>query len=362
MARNLDTASTDKITTTYTTHGTQRTYACWFNRNANDGRIFDKRTASAQVELIFNNGGPWEYDRNWSGSQGSWKVNDTIGTGVWGHIVVTYDAGATTNDPVIYLNAASQAFTLDSNPSSGTPNTNTDPYVIGNRGSDNARNFNGNLAEFAIWDRILTQEEITALATGYAPSFFPNSLVMYEPMIRDNVNLKVAPSTISGTAVVDHPRILYPGLAYLGLASGATAALTGTITASTTEADIVAGGKTIILTLTGDTWIAAGALSFDLQRQNIIDGLTSAQSELLGWNNVVKALQGTAGVVRTSDTVVTITLDAFATYNITATETITATIPATALTGAVAIVASPTFTVTAAASTVRLLASTGVGS
>ena len=125
-----------------------------------------------------------------------------------------------------------------------------------------------------------------------------------------------------------------------------TAALTGTATASITEADIVSGGKTIILTLTNDTWIAAGAGSFDLQRQNIINGLTSAQSEATGWNLVPKALQGVAGVVRTSDTVVTITLDAFATYNITATETITATIPATALTGAVAIVASPTFDIT----------------
>lgn len=123
------------------------------------------------------------------------------------------------------------------------------------------------------------------------------------------------------------------------------ATLSGTVTASITEADIVTGGKTIILTLTGDTWIAAGALSFDLVRQDIIDGLDSAQSELLGWDNVVKALQNVTGVVRTSDTVVTITLDAQATYDITATETITATVPASALTGAVAIVATPTFTV-----------------
>jgi hypothetical protein len=47
-------------------------------------------------------------------------------------------------------------------------------------------------------------------------------------------------------------------------------------------------------------------------------------------------------VVRTSDTVVTITLPAFGTYNITAGETITVTVPATAVTGD-AIVATPTF-------------------
>lgn len=121
----------------------------------------------------------------------------------------------------------------------------------------------------------------------------------------------------------------------------ATCALTGTVTTAI-EADIVAGGKTIILTLTNDTWVTSGA-TFDGQRANIIAGLTSAQSELLGWNNVVKALQGVSGVVRTSDTVVTITLDAQITYQITAPETITVTVPSTALTGAVALVASPTF-------------------
>jgi hypothetical protein len=141
-----------------------------------------------------------------------------------------------------------------------------------------------------------------------------------------------------------------------------SAALTGTAAASITETDIVNGGKTIILTLANDTWIAAGAGSFDLQRQNIINGITSAQSETFGWNLVPKALQGVAGVVRTSATVVTITLDAQATYNITAQETITVTIPATALTGGVAIVASPAFTVsTVGGVTVHSLAATGIG-
>lgn len=126
---------------------------------------------------------------------------------------------------------------------------------------------------------------------------------------------------------------------------GASAAISGTIVSSATEAQIVSGGLTLIITLTLDTWIAAGAASFDLQRQNIINGVTSAQSEATGWNLVPKALQSVAGVVRTSDTVVTITWDAFPTYNITAQETITVTVPGTALVGAVSIVATPTFTV-----------------
>ena len=52
------------------------------------------------------------------------------------------------------------------------------------------------------------------------------------------------------------------------LLSATSAALSGTVTAAS-EVDIVVGGKTIILTLTGDTWVTAGA-TFDGQRANII--------------------------------------------------------------------------------------------
>lgn len=126
----------------------------------------------------------------------------------------------------------------------------------------------------------------------------------------------------------------------------ATATLTGTCVPTITEANVVSGGKTIIITLANDTWVADGA-TFNAQRQNIINGLDSAQSEAHGWDVEVKGKIAVTDVVRTSDTVVTTTLDAEAGYDITATETITATIPATAVVKAGAIVATPTFTVTA---------------
>lgn len=137
-------------------------------------------------------------------------------------------------------------------------------------------------------------------------------------------------------------------LVTLGFGTGVaptTAALTGTVAPTASEAQIVAGGRTIILTLANDTWVASGA-TFNAQRQNLINGLTASTSQTLGWNNVVKALQAVGGVVRTSDTAVTITLDAQATYNIAQDETVTATIPASALvTSLVAVIAAPTFKV-----------------
>lgn len=212
MARTFGGASTDKITTAFTTHSTQRTWSVWLYRTGTGGgglgRVFDKRTSSGQTEVLAFIGG-YEFDRNFSGGQGSWKINDPAGTSVWFNLVVTYDSSATTNDPIFYYNGVSQSLSLDSNPASGTPNTSTDPYVLGNRGNDNARNWAGDICEFAVWDRILDQSEITALANGFSPAFFKNSLVEYVPLLREITSAKNAIPTASGTVVSNHPRIIY---------------------------------------------------------------------------------------------------------------------------------------------------------
>lgn len=101
--------------------------------------------------------------------------------------------------------------------------------------------------------------------------------------------------------------------------------------------------------------------AFDAQKANIIAGLDSAQSEATGWNAEVRDKISTSSVVRTSDTVVTITLPAAPAYDITAQETITATVPATAVAGNAALVASPTFTVSAVTSGASKLMLMGVG-
>jgi hypothetical protein len=106
-----------------------------------------------------------------------------------------------------------------------------------------------------------------------------------------------------------------------------TATLTGTFVSTTVdEDDIQAGGKTIIITLAGThTWEDAGA-AFNATRQGIIDSFDSAQAETNGWDAERTNIPVT-DVVRTSGTVVTITLSALTDYEITAAETITCTLP-----------------------------------
>jgi len=151
-------------------------------------------------------------------------------------------------------------------------------------------------------------------------------------------------STIPATALVTFSSALVATPTFnVTFDSSITAALTGTIT-NDAEVDIVAGvSSTIILTLNNDTWVASGS-AFDAERAGIRSGLVSAQGEGAGWNAIVKDNIPVGNVVRTSPTVVTITLPAFGSYVITANETIEATIPASALvTSGSALVATPTF-------------------
>ena len=135
--------------------------------------------------------------------------------------------------------------------------------------------------------------------------------------------------------------------------SPGSVALTGTVT-NDAETDIRVGSSTILLTLTDDSWVLDDG-TFAAQRQNIINGLVSAQGETNGWNNVVQGGLQVTDVVRTSNTLVTITLPALAGYDITAQETITVTVPASALAqSSIAIVGNPTFDVTVSPGSVGL--------
>lgn len=129
------------------------------------------------------------------------------------------------------------------------------------------------------------------------------------------------------------------------------AALSGTLINNPNEQAIVAGGATVIVSLTEDQWVAAGT-TFDAVRQDIIDGFDSAQSELTGWNNEVRDKEVVGAVVRNSPTQVTVTFTASPAYDISSNETITLTVPGSALVGGSPVVATPTFT---------MLVSSGIG-
>ena len=117
-----------------------------------------------------------------------------------------------------------------------------------------------------------------------------------------------------------------PLLTLLGQVPSVSAAVTGTAKDSITEDDITgAGTQTVIITLTGDTWIAAGTGPIGTTAQSdailaLLDGDVAGGS---GFDVEVGDNFVTGDLVRTSNTVATITIGQEAGYDISSTETIT---------------------------------------
>ncbi len=93
-----------------------------------------------------------------SGGLGQWAApTNTITTGTFHHIAVTYDRTSPDNDPVMYIDGVKQ--TVSETTPSGTANSDAgDNLLIGSRPTD--RFFDGKIDDVAIWNRILSEAEI----------------------------------------------------------------------------------------------------------------------------------------------------------------------------------------------------------
>lgn len=153
------------------------------------------------------------------------------------------------------------------------------PFIVGNRDEADVA-FGGLISTFKLYNTKLTLNQCNAQL--HAP--IHSNLLIHAELGNQGAttisDLSGNGNTGTGTGLVvdDHsPFIVYQATSQtlqfpVPAAAPASAALTGTVTATIDESDIVTGGNTIILTLTGDTWVASGA-AFEAQRQAIIDGL-----------------------------------------------------------------------------------------
>jgi len=124
-------------------------------------------------------------------------------------------------------------------------------------------------------------------------------------------------------------------------------AISAAISGSATESQLVAGGQVFTITLSNDTFIAAGTgpIGSIANTQALIDGIVSAQAEANGWN-AERSNIAVTDLVRTSDTVATLTLPALSNYVITADEVLTWTVPAVVLTAVTEVIGAPTIGIT----------------
>ena len=215
-------STTDALDTGASVYSTQMSYAFWIWRTGAGGgdlaRVFDKDGATTGGRYFYysGSGAVFGWGIIWTGGGGgNWTFPENT-SGQWASFVLTYDGSSPSNTPAAYVNGVSQTMTLTSGAPSGSLDTSgVGPYIIGNR-ADGVRGWNGRLAEFAHWDRVLTADEIAALAKGASPAFFPSGSVFYYPLLgrySPEADRSIGvnyPGTLTGTAYQDHPRIIYP--------------------------------------------------------------------------------------------------------------------------------------------------------
>ena len=133
----------------------------------------------------------------------------------WVHVGFSCEYGSATGLKV-YINGSKDANDGDASSldtvadwtSGDNPN-----IVVGCHSSD-LNEWNGSIAECAIWSRVLTAGEWAALGKGYSPLHFPNGLEWYAPLntatavdIIAGQSGSVTPGAAKGTT---HPNIIYP--------------------------------------------------------------------------------------------------------------------------------------------------------
>ena len=145
-----------------------------------------------------------------SGSTGTATSTGTWSTSIWHHAACVFTS--TTSRAVFLDGAKDTNGTTVVAPTFGL----LDKYTIGEwvRTPNLVRYFNGHIAEVAVWDVALTDEEITALSKGISPLLIrPDNLVSYVPLVRDEDEDIITGNTFTanGTPTIEtHAPTSYP--------------------------------------------------------------------------------------------------------------------------------------------------------
>lgn len=117
-------------------------------------------------------------------------------------VVVTWN-GSATPKTVAYVDGVSQTI-LGGAGTHTTIGTVTDFRLSSPAGF----RFNGRIADFGIYNRVLTASEAAMHTAGAACTLFPRGLICHIPAIRDMSDISGSrTATITGTTVAAHPRI-----------------------------------------------------------------------------------------------------------------------------------------------------------
>lgn len=150
----------------------QTTVAAWVRVDSNGGSSFPRILVTPGCYFNFrfdgsanNNALDFATTTTANGStvNGEWVAPpNSIGTGSWYHVAVSYDKGSTGNVPALYVNGVKMSLTTLTSPAAAPPSYAGTTY-IGNR-LDLTRGWDGLIDDLRIYNRLLNDIEVQSLA------------------------------------------------------------------------------------------------------------------------------------------------------------------------------------------------------
>ena len=173
------TGGTNNATFTSTDTG-QITVAAWVRADSNGGSNFPRILVTPGYYINFrfdgsanNNALDFATTTTANGStvDGEWLAPpNSIGTGTWYHVAVSYDKSSTANVPALYVNGVKMSLTTLTSPTIALPSY-AGTTFIGNR-LDLTRGWDGLIDDLRIYNRLLSDAEVQSLA-NVSPNLAP---------------------------------------------------------------------------------------------------------------------------------------------------------------------------------------------
>ena len=138
----------------------------------NYGRIVDKGETSTEGFTFYTcdaagvgcstSNNKLAFYRGFSTTDGVWRTSSNITLNEWQHVVVTYDSSSVSNDPIFYINGILASTVEVATPVGTTDSDASLKLFIGSRSAAD-RSFNGSIDDVRIYNRALSETEVTRL-------------------------------------------------------------------------------------------------------------------------------------------------------------------------------------------------------
>lgn len=133
-----------------------------------------------------------------NGPAGNANTTNTASLNTWVHMAGVFSSATSRS---AFINGGDKT----TNTTSATPAGINETTIGLRRGTTPNAAALGSIAEAAIWNAALTDDEVAALGKGYSPRLIrPGSLVAYLPIIRDFVDVHGAGFSVTGSLTVSN--------------------------------------------------------------------------------------------------------------------------------------------------------------